>query len=284
MDLLENLNAEQRKAVLQVDGPMLILAGAGSGKTRVITHRVAYLIKAGHASPHEVLAVTFTNKAADEMRQRVEALVGDNCSGATISTFHAFCARILRRDAPALGLSRDFVIYDANDQLTTVKQIFRDLSMQDSLLEPRAALAAISQAKNVLRGPDDMTHSFNPRERQIGKVFAAYSEALARSNALDFDDLLIRTVELFDRSESARLHYGSRFRFVMVDEYQDTNRPQYLLVRHLTADHRNLCVVGDPDQSIYGWRGADLRNILDFERDFRRPEPYDWSGTTVPRR
>jgi len=269
MDFLDNLNDEQRAAVLQAEGPLLILAGAGSGKTRVIAYRIAYLIGAGLADPHEILAVTFTNKAADEMRARVEALVGSASAGAWISTFHSMCARLLRREAPAIGLSRDFVIYDASDQLAVVRRVLRDLRIDEGLWQPRAALTRISQAKNRMDDVEGAAASSpNPWEQRLPRVFDAYQRALADSNALDFDDLLLRTVELVETAEEVRCRYSRRFRFTMVDEYQDTNRPQYLLVRRLAETHRNLCVVGDPDQSIYGWRGADLRNIMDFERDF----------------
>jgi DNA helicase-2/ATP-dependent DNA helicase PcrA len=269
MDFLNNLNAEQREAVLQSEGPLLILAGAGSGKTRVIAYRIAYLIGAGLADPHEILAVTFTNKAADEMRTRVEGLVGPSAAGAWISTFHSMCARLLRREAPAIGLSRDFVIYDAADQLAAMKRVLRDLRVDDSVLQPRAALAAISQAKNRMEEVGALTESgAGPRSQLLAKVSASYQRALADSHALDFDDLLLKTVELVEDAPEIRNRYSRRFRFVMVDEYQDTNRPQYLLIRRLTEAHRNLCVVGDPDQSIYKWRGADLRNIMDFEHDF----------------
>jgi ATP-dependent DNA helicase UvrD/PcrA len=270
MQLLDTLNPEQREAVLQIEGPLLILAGAGSGKTRVITSRIAYLVGEGHAEPPEVLAVTFTNKAAEEMRARVENLLGSDCSGMWVSTFHSLCARLLRREAPAIGLSRDFVIYDSSDQLTVVKQALKDLHIDDSFVQPRVALSRISHAKNRMEGPDAIaaSASWNPRDAQLAKVYEYYQRALKDSNALDFDDLLLKTVELFEQSERVRSKYSQQFRFVMVDEYQDTNRPQYLLIRRLADVHRNLCVVGDPDQSIYKWRGADLRNILDFERDF----------------
>ena len=268
MDLLSSLNPEQREAVEQTEGPVLILAGAGSGKTRVITHRIAHIVRSGLAKADEVMAVTFTNKAAGEMRERVQALVEENVASMWISTFHSLCARLLRREAPNIGLSRDFVIYDSSDQLTVVKQAMKELKVDDAFVQPRAALARISQAKNVMEGPDTFAASWNPRDQQIGKVYAYYLKALASSSALDFDDLLLKTVELFERSERTRQFYARKFRFVMVDEYQDTNRPQYLLVRRLTEASRNLCVVGDPDQSIYKWRGADLRNILDFEQDF----------------
>src|SRR6476619_2765696 len=270
MQFLDTLNPEQRQAVLHTHGPLLILAGAGSGKTRVITSRIAYLVGDGHAKPNEVLAVTFTNKAAEEMRQRVSALAGDDCSAMWVSTFHSLCARLLRREAPAIGLSRDFVIYDSSDQLTVVKQALRALQIDDSFIQPRAALSRISQAKNRMEGPDEVAGAagWNRRDEQIAKVYARYLAALKESNALDFDDLLLKTVEIFEQSERVRTKYATQFRFVMVDEYQDTNRPQYLLIRRLAEIHRNLCVVGDPDQSIYKWRGADLKNILDFETDF----------------
>src|SRR3989441_6993643 len=270
MNFLEALNPEQREAVLQIKGPLLILAGAGSGKTRVITSRIAYLVGDGHAQPEEVLAVPLTNKAAEEMRARVAALLGSDCSRIWLSTFHALCARLLRREAPAIGLSRDFVIYDSSDQLTVVKQAIKELHIDDSFVQPRAALSRISHAKNLMEGPEAIaaSASWNPKDAQVAKVYEYYLKALKESNALDFDDLLLKTVDLFEQSERVRTKYSGQFRFVMVDEYQDTNRPQYLLIRRLAEVHRNLCVVGDPDQSIYKRRGADLRNILDFEQDF----------------
>jgi DNA helicase-2/ATP-dependent DNA helicase PcrA len=270
MKFLDTLNPEQREAVLHRDGPLLILAGAGSGKTRVITSRIAYLVGDGHARPHEVLAVTFTNKAAEEMRARVESLLGSDVTGMWISTFHALSARLLRREAPAIGLSRDFVIYDSSDQLAVVKAALKSLDVDDGLMQPRAALSRISHAKNLMIGPDQMAEnaSWNRRDELLSKIYAYYLRALKDANALDFDDLLLKTVELFEQSAAVRQKYAEQFRYVMVDEYQDTNRPQYLLIRRLAEIHRNLCVVGDPDQSIYKWRGADLRNILDFEQDF----------------
>jgi DNA helicase-2/ATP-dependent DNA helicase PcrA len=268
MNFLEKLNPEQREAVLHQQGPLLILAGAGSGKTRVITFRIAYLIGDGHAAPDQVLAVTFTNKAAQEMRERVVGLIGSDCEGVWLSTFHALCARLLRREGPAIGLSRDFVIYDSSDQIAVVKQAERELGIDDKFVPPRMALSRISQAKNRMEGPDSLRGAWNLRDEQIAKVYARYLDALRDSNALDFDDLLLKTVELFESSEGVRQKYAQKFRYVMVDEYQDTNRPQYLLIRRLAEHYRNLAVVGDPDQSIYKWRGADLRNILDFEQDF----------------
>ena len=268
MDFLDKLNPEQREAVLHTEGPLLILAGAGSGKTRVITYRIAYLIGNGHAAADQVLAVTFTNKAAGEMRDRVEALLGNETTGVWLSTFHSLCARLLRREAPHVGLSRDFVIYDSSDQAAVVKQVEKELGIDDKLVPPRLALARISQAKNRMEGPETLRSAWNLRDEQIAKIYERYLAALKDSNALDFDDLLLKTVELFETSQAVRERYARKFKYVMVDEYQDTNRPQYLLIRHLAAIHRNVAVVGDPDQSIYKWRGADLRNILDFETDF----------------
>ena len=269
MDLLFSLNPEQQDAVLQTEGPILILAGAGSGKTRVIAHRIAHLVSTNICPPDRVLAVTFTNKAAEEMRTRVETLLGVDCRKMWISTFHALCARLLRREGPHVGLSRDFVIYDSTDQLTLIKRAMRQLGIDDASVQPRQALSRISHAKNRMEGPDVLAaNAWNPRDQQIGALYVMYLKALDDANALDFDDLLLKTVELFEKSEQVRDRYSGKFRFLMVDEYQDTNRPQYLLIQCLASTHRNLCVVGDPDQSIYKWRGADLRNILDFEHDF----------------
>ena len=269
MDLLSALNPEQQEAVLHTQGSLLILAGAGSGKTRVIAHRIAYLVSEGLCEPDRLLAVTFTNKAAEEMRTRVETLLGVDCRRMWISTFHALCARLLRREAPHIGLSRDFVIYDSTDQLTVMKQALRQVGGEESAVQPRLALARISHAKNRMEGPEVFTaNSWHPRDAQIGKLYELYVKALRDANALDFDDLLLKTVELFEKAEAVRERYSNKFVHVMVDEYQDTNRPQYLLIQRLAGRHRNLCVVGDPDQSIYKWRGADLRNILDFENDF----------------
>lgn len=249
-------------------GPLLILAGAGSGKTRVIAHRIAYLVTEGQTRPDGLLAVTFTNKAAEEMRGRVESLLQTDCRAMWVSTFHALCARLLRREAMHVGLSRDFTIYDSADQQAVIKQLVREYHLDDSAYQPRMVLSRISHAKNRMEGPDALASSWNPKDRDLARLYQGYITALREASALDFDDLLLKAVELFDTSPSVREHYARKFRFVMVDEYQDTNRPQYLLIRHLAGLHRNLCVVGDPDQSIYKWRGADLRNILDFEQDF----------------
>jgi DNA helicase II / ATP-dependent DNA helicase PcrA len=268
LDFLSSLNAEQQDAVRQTDGPLLILAGAGSGKTRVIAHRISHLVSQRFAYPDQVLAVTFTNKAAQEMRSRVESLLETDCRAMWISTFHALCARLLRREAQHMGLSRDFVIYDSADQQSVIKQLLKEMRLDDESYQPRAVLSRISHAKNRMEGPDTFASSWNPKDREIGKLFEGYVRQLKEASALDFDDLLLKTVELFDQHPEVRERYSRKFRYVMVDEYQDTNRPQYLLITQLAGHHRNLCVVGDPDQSIYKWRGADLRNIMDFEHDF----------------
>jgi len=265
---LDALNPEQRDAVTHIDGPLLILAGAGSGKTRVITYRIAHLISEGHAAPDQVLAVTFTNKAAEEMRSRVEQLVGEERRPVWMSTFHSLCARLLRREAPAIGLTRDFVIYDSSDQLAVVKQALKSLDIDDKFIQPRAALSRISHAKNKMESPADLKTGWGLRDQQIAKIYEVYLRVLTDAGALDFDDLLLKTVELFEKNERVREFYGRKFKYVMIDEYQDTNRPQYMLIKRLVEQHRNLCVVGDPDQSIYKWRGADMKNILDFEIDF----------------
>ncbi len=268
MTFLDELNPEQRDAVLHTEGPLLILAGAGSGKTRVIAYRIAHIVGSGLADLDQVFAVTFTNKAAEEMRERVGALLDSQTGSMWISTFHSICARLLRREAPAIGLSRDFVIYDSADQVSAVKQILKTLKIDDKLLPPRMALSRISHAKNRMEGPEAFRDNWSIRGEQVAEVFEKYREALAQSNALDFDDLLLKTVELFETSTVVRARYASKFRYLLVDEYQDTNRPQYMLVKRLAETHRNLAVVGDPDQSIYKWRGADVKNILDFEDDF----------------
>ena len=268
MDFISDLNAEQRQAVLHTDGPLLVLAGAGSGKTRVIACRAARLIADGQAGPDELLAVTFTNKAAEEMRERVKSLTATGARRPWICTFHALCARILRREG-GVRVGRDFVIYDSADQSTAMKRILRDLSVDDKLLSARQALAEISGAKNRMRSPASLRgESWSARGDLLAKVYERYRRVLEAANALDFDDLLLETKRLFEGAEAVRRRYGERFRFIMVDEYQDTNPPQLRLVRLLTREHRNLCVVGDPDQSIYQWRGADLSNILDFQRHF----------------
>ena len=268
MDLLSSLNPAQQDAVRQTDGPLLILAGAGSGKKRVIAHRIAYLVSEKIAYPDQIMAVTFTNKAAQEMRERVERLLETDCRAMWVSTFHALCARLLRREAHNIGLSRDFTIYDSADQQAVIKQLLKDYHLDSESYNPRMVLSRISHAKNRMEGPDSFANTWNAKDKEIGKLFEGYIKALKNASALDFDDLLLATVELFDQNPAVRERYAHKFHYVMVDEYQDTNRPQYLLVKQIAGKHRNLAVVGDPDQSIYKWRGADLRNIMDFETDF----------------
>lgn len=268
--LLDSLNDAQRRAVTSTDGPVLIVAGPGSGKTRVLTHRVAYLIDALGVSPWNVLAVTFTNKAAREMRERLENLVGlERSRQLTVGTFHATCARILRRDAQLIGVDPHFTIYDDADQMETIKQALKALNLDPKQFAPRPILSRISAAKSQFIAPERFTEQVQSYwEEVVARVYPMYQETLRRNRALDFDDLLAETLRLFDEQPDALQRYQDHYRYVLVDEYQDTNRVQYLLVRALSASHRNICVVGDPDQSIYGWRHADIRNILDFKRDY----------------
>ena len=269
--ITDRLNTEQARAVTTTDGPLLILAGAGSGKTRVVAHRVAFLIGVKNVAPWRILAVTFTNKAAGEMRERIIALVGaDDGRKVEMGTFHALCARILRRDGAAIGLSPRFVIYDTDDQQSLMKQAFRDLDLpiQGGAMRPRTVLEVISRAKNNLESVADLVEGATTHfEREVGRIATRYTERLRAAGALDFDDLLVETVRLLETQPEVLARYQARWRYLHVDEYQDTNAAQYRIVRALAAAHHNLCVVGDDDQSIYAWRGADLRNILDFERD-----------------
>ena len=266
---LKGLNPPQREAVLHGDGPLLVLAGAGSGKTRVLTHRIARLIDEG-VPPWSILAITFTNKAAREMRERVERLAGDMGRDAWILTFHACCARILRRDIDKLGYKPSFTIYDADDQMNVIKQLCKSMNLDEKRFPPREIRAAISDAKNRVLSPAEWAKEAGEdfRARTISEVYAAYERQLAANNALDFDDLILKTLTLFSEHPPVLAAYQHKFSHILVDEYQDTNMAQYMLVRLIAGESRNLCVVGDDDQSIYGWRGADLRNILEFERDF----------------
>src|SRR3989441_12947675 len=272
MDLTKLLNPQQLEAVEATEGPVLILAGAGSGKTRVITYRVAHLIENRSVRPEQILAVTFTNKAADQMKFRVRNLLRAARSGdPLISTFHSLCVRILRREIEALNYSRDFTIYDEADQLQVVKAASKDLKVDERLITPKTILSRISHAKNHGKTAQNLLdESWEPSWEYTANVFNEYEKRLRKSNALDFDDLLIKAVELFDKFPQAAEKYSTRFPYVMVDEYQDTNRMQYRLIRHLNRLHDNICVVGDEDQSIYSWRGADIQNILSFEKDFPR--------------
>jgi DNA helicase-2/ATP-dependent DNA helicase PcrA len=273
-DLLANMNPQQREGIVAVDGPVLLLAGAGSGKTRVITHRIAYLIQQRGVSPDNILAVTFTNKAAKEMAERVEKILGHSTlAKPTLATFHSFCVRVLRRDIEAMrtngvGLTRTFAIYDETDQQAVVKQAIKRLGFDDKSLKPRVALGRISWAKNHMIDPQEyFLASTNPMEERIAHIFEIYKKELFKANALDFDDLLLETVRLLKSSSEVRERYNRRYKYLLIDEYQDTNRPQYELMK-LLGSHGNVCVVGDEDQSIYSWRGADIKNILEFEKDF----------------
>ena len=264
-DLLESLNPVQRKAVQHTDGPLLILSGAGSGKTRVITHRIAYLIHHHRVSPYNILAVTFTNKAAEEMRTRLENLIGP--SQLWVSTFHSTCAQILRRDIHHLGYERSFTIYDTADQQTLIKELIKTLQL--SLNNPGPVISEISRAKSDFDSPADYTQrAIGFFEQSVAQIYPMYQDFLRTNNALDFDDLIKLTVELFEANSNVLEYYQDKFRYILVDEYQDTNRGQYLLVNALAQKHQNICVVGDDDQSIYSWRGADINNILDFEEDY----------------
>lgn len=267
---LNMLNREQRMAAETLEGPVLILAGAGSGKTRALTYRVANLIDHG-VPAYRILALTFTNKAAREMKTRVEALIGaENAEAAWVSTFHSTCARILRRDIEKLGYNRSFTIYDDDDQGRVLKEIYKELNIDDAFIPLRETKGKISDAKNKLQTPDEWFGRTGRDRRNsfIHDIMTSYEKKMKSLNALDFDDLLLKTLELFADHPPVLQQYRERFRYVLVDEYQDTNKAQYELIRLLTADSRNLCVVGDDDQSIYGWRGADIRNILDFEVDY----------------
>jgi len=270
VDLSRLLNPQQLEAVQATEGPVLILAGAGSGKTRVITYRVVHLIEGIGVRPDSILAVTFTNKAADQMKFRVRNLLQGSRSGdPLISTFHSFCVRLLRREIHELGYSRDFTIYDDTDQMQVVKASMKDLKVDEKIVSARTIQSRISSAKNHGKTPDKLTEeSWEPSWEFTAAVFRDYDKRLKKSNALDFDDLLIKSVEIFDKSPETAQRYSARYPHVMVDEYQDTNRQQYRLVRHLTSMHSNVCVVGDEDQSIYSWRGADIQNILSFEKDY----------------
>jgi len=269
MDTLAELNPAQKEAVEAISGPLLILAGPGSGKTRVITHRVAYLIRVCGVSPHRIMAVTFTNKAAREMEERLHRLVSGSVRDLTLGTFHAICARILRRDGKAGGIDPRFVIYDEDDQLSLIKQGIQQVGLDPKQYAPGAIASAITAAKSRLLTPQDyIQRSRSYFDEVVGRVYERYQQLLGESNALDFDDLLMKTVQLFKVSPELLFRYQARYLHLLVDEFQDTNLVQYELIRQLGGKFRNICVVGDPDQSIYSWRFADLRNILNFEKDY----------------
>ncbi|GAA5417449.1 ATP-dependent DNA helicase PcrA [Paraliobacillus ryukyuensis] len=267
--LLKGLNNKQQEAVRKTEGPLLIMAGAGSGKTRVLTHRIAYLLDEKDVSPRNVLAITFTNKAAREMKERVAALVGPEADQIWVSTFHSMCVRILRRDIDRIGYSRNFSILDSGDQLTVIKNVLKEKNIDPKKFEPRAMLGAISSAKNSLITPEEYQKEVsNFYDQQIANVYEGYQRTLTKNQSLDFDDLIMQTIRLFQRVPEVLEYYQRRFQYIHVDEYQDTNHAQYSLVKQLAARFQNLCVVGDSDQSIYRWRGADIQNILSFEQDY----------------
>nr|WP_275297851.1 DNA helicase PcrA [Clostridium sp. YIM B02551] len=270
VDLKKLLNSEQYKAATAVDGQVLILAGAGSGKTRVLTHRIAYMIEDKNIPSYNILAITFTNKAAGEMRERVKALIGDEADNMWISTFHSSCVRILRREIEKLGYKKDFTIYDSYDQKALVKQCMKELNINDKDIEENEVLSKIGKAKDNLQTSAMFMreHQHNFREEKIARVYELYQKRLKDNNALDFDDLIFKTVELFKKEPEVLEFYQRKFKYIMVDEYQDTNKSQYEFIKLLANKHKNICVVGDDDQCIYQWRGADIRNILDFEKDY----------------
>ena len=270
MSIYDSLNPMQKEAVLHTEGPLLILAGAGSGKTRVLTHRVAYLIEEKQVNPWNILAITFTNKAAGEMRERVDQLVGFGAESIWVSTFHSTCVRILRRHIEYLGYTTNFSIYDSDDQKTLMKQVFKAMDVDTKQFKERSVLGTISSAKDKLIGPEEFLLNAGQdfRQRRIGEIYKEYQKRLKKNNALDFDDLIVKTVELFQNNSQVLNYYQERFRYIMVDEYQDTNLAQFKLISLLASRYRNLCVVGDDDQSIYRFRGADIGNILSFEETF----------------
>ncbi len=271
IELLNGLNREQQDAVLHTEGPLLILAGAGSGKTRVLTHRIAYLVKHKNVHPSNILAFTFTNKAAREMKARIEKLVGDMMNDMWVGTFHATCMRILRRDIDKIGFSRGFAIYDQSDQLAVIKDCLKELNLSDKYFPPRSVLDMIGKAKDELIEPDTYRKAYASdfRLEKVARIYELYQDKLRRNNALDFDDIIISSIRLLLDNPPVLSYYQSKFRYVLVDEYQDTNTAQYSLISLLAQGSGNLCVIGDDDQMIFGWRGANIRNILDFEKEFR---------------
>ncbi|HFN3019014.1 TPA: DNA helicase PcrA [Enterococcus faecium] len=268
-ELLNGMNPRQKEAVLHTDGPLLLMAGAGSGKTRVLTHRIAYLIEEKEVNPWNILAITFTNKAAKEMKERVNAILASGGEDVWVSTFHSMCVRILRRDVDFIGYNRNFTIIDSSEQLTLMKRILKELNIDPKKNDPRSILGTISQAKNSLQTPQDFAKMQGSYYEEIAaKCYAAYQKELQYNQCMDFDDLIMNTIRLFEEHPDSLTYYQNKFHYIHVDEYQDTNHAQYTLVNLLAGRFRNLCVVGDADQSIYGWRGADMQNILDFEKDY----------------
>lgn len=268
-DTMQGLNKEQLDAVQTINGPMLILAGAGSGKTKVLTCRIAHLLQQG-VRPYRILAITFTNKAAAEMRERVDRMAGAAARDVWLFTFHAFCARLLRYELENLnGYANNFAIYDTSDSKNLIKQVLKEMNLDEKRFPLPAIISNISNAKNALLLPDAYAREASGYyEQQVAKIYDAYQKKLQANNAVDFDDLLLLALRLLQENPAVREKYQRKFDYLMVDEYQDTNHAQYLLTKLLAAGHRNICVVGDADQSIYGWRGADIQNILDFEKDY----------------
>ncbi|MBF0749502.1 DNA helicase PcrA [Mammaliicoccus lentus] len=267
--LLDRMNDEQKQAVKTTQGPLLIMAGAGSGKTRVLTHRIAYLLDEKDVSPYNVLAITFTNKAAKEMKERISHLVGPEAESIWISTFHSMCVRILRRDIDRIGIERNFTIIDPTDQKSVIKEVLKKENIDSKKYEPRMFIGAISNLKNELKTAEDAEKEANDfYASMVARVYKGYQEKLLRNHALDFDDLIMYTIQLFNRVPEVLEYYQNKFQYIHVDEYQDTNKAQYTLVQLLANKFQNICVVGDSDQSIYGWRGADIKNILSFEEDY----------------
>ncbi|NLY20030.1 MAG: UvrD-helicase domain-containing protein [Tissierellia bacterium] len=270
MDYINSLNDRQKEALYQDEGALLIVAGAGSGKTKVLTSKIAYLIKEKRVFPSKILAITFTNKAAREMQERVESLLGGDVNSMWIGTFHSICVRILRRFISKIGYDSTFTIYDTTDQVNVVKECLTDMNLSDELYKPRAIQSRISMLKNYMILPDDQEKmAYSQEEKKFVEIYRLYEKKKKKYNALDFDDLLLKTVELLNNDEEAREYYQNKFEYIFVDEYQDTNDIQYNLVKILAAKHKNICVVGDSDQSIYKWRGANIDNILNFEKDFK---------------
>ena len=270
MNLLNNLNERQKQAVLHTEGPLLILAGAGSGKTTVMTRRIAYLVKEKNVYPSSILAVTFTNNAANEMKERINTLIGEDSTGMWVGTFHSISLRILRRDAKLVGYDNNFVIYDEDDKKKLLTELSQKAGIDTKYVSISSLRSKISDLKNRLISPEEYMRMSKTdfRDKKIAQVYLDYTATLKSNNALDFDDIILKALELLAEHEDVLDYYRRKFKYVMVDEYQDTNEPQFQFVRLLSSYYKNICVVGDDDQSIYGWRGADITNILNFEKSF----------------
>ena len=270
MNLLENLNSKQKEAVLETEGPCLVIAGAGSGKTKVLTHKIAYLIEEKQVKPWNILAITFTNKAASEMKERISNLIGENANDMWMGTFHSICIRILRKYIDRLGFNSDFIIFDTSDQKTLVKQCIKALNLDDKIFTDRSVLSEISNSKNEMLTPMQYKLRTNNelRKEKIAEVYDMYQRKLKENNALDFDDIINSTIHILTENPDVLEYYSEKFKYVLVDEYQDTNKAQFTLITLLSGRYGNITVVGDNDQGIYSFRGADITNILNFEKDF----------------